>query len=64
MTVYNKNGYNEDNRGSPVKCECGQIVAYKKNGKLMVYCKRCKRQIPFVVDIDFEPEPRARATRS
>lgn len=39
------------NKGSPVKCECGQIIAYKKDGKLILYCKKCKRQIPI------EPEP-------
>lgn len=57
MTVNNRNGYN---KGSPVRCDCGQIIAYKKDGKLMLYCKKCKRQIPYTI----EPEPRARATRS
>lgn len=46
-----KNGYN---RGKPVKCDCGQIIAYMKNGKLMLYCKHCKKQIPFDIK---EPEP-------
>ena len=45
------------NKGSAIKCECGQIIAYRKNGRLMLYCKKCKRQIPFSI----EPEPRARA---
>ena len=42
----------------PMKCACGQIVAYKRGNVLYLYCKRCKRQIP----IKIEPEPRARAT--
>lgn len=52
------NRINKYNKGSPVHCDCGQVIAYMKNGKLMLYCKKCKRQIPFVI----APEPRARAT--
>ena len=48
-----KNNNMKYNKGKPVKCTCGQLIAYKKDGKLMLYCKKCKRQIPFVV----EPEP-------
>lgn len=35
------------NKGEPVKCDCGQIIAYRKEGILMLYCKKCKRQIPY-----------------
>ena len=40
-----KMAYNER---EPVKCDCGQIVAYKKDGQLILYCKKCKRQIPII----------------
>ena len=48
LTEYTPQKYN---KGDPVRCECGKIIAYKKDGKLMLYCKQCKRQIPI------EPEP-------
>ena len=54
MTEHSETVYN---KGKPVKCDCGQIIAYRKDGKLMLYCKKCKRQIPYTL----EPEPRARA---
>ena len=50
LTRNKKNSYN---RGIPVRCDCGQIIAFKKNGQLMLYCKHCKQQIPF----RYEPEP-------
>ncbi len=52
MTGNMKKGYN---KGSPIKCDCGKIIAYVKNGKLFLYCKNCKRQIPIMIRI--EPEP-------
>lgn len=42
------------NSGEPVRCECGKIVAMRRNGKIYIMCKSCKRQIPIV-----ELEPRA-----
>ena len=39
------------NKGNPIRCECGKIIAYLKDGKIVLYCKQCKRQIPL------EPEP-------
>lgn len=36
------------NKGKPVRCECGWIVAYERDGVLYLYCKKCKRQIPYV----------------
>lgn len=35
-------------KGIPVRCECGKIVAYERNGKIYVYCKSCKRQIAVI----------------
>lgn len=40
--------------GTPVKCTCGQMVARIRNGRIYVYCKKCKREMP----VDTEPEPK------
>jgi hypothetical protein len=45
LTEIKKMGYNN---GNPVRCDCGKIVAYERNGKIYVYCKSCKRQIAVV----------------
>jgi len=37
------------NKGKPIRCGCGCVIAYKKNDILMLYCKKCKRQIPYIV---------------
>ena len=34
------------NKGNPVRCGCGQLIAYEKDDKIYLYCKKCKRQIP------------------
>lgn len=36
------------NNGEPVKCECGKIVAYERNGNVYVYCRSCKRQVAVI----------------
>lgn len=28
----------------PIKCNCGKIVAKRRDGKLYVWCKSCKRE--------------------
>lgn len=33
----------------PIRCNCGKIVAYNRNGRIEVYCKECKKQIPVVI---------------
>ena len=44
--------------GKPILCHCGKLLAYRRDGKLFVFCKKCKREIEVA---DTEPEPRARA---
>ena len=44
--------------GTPVQCACGKMVARIRNGKVYVYCKTCKREVPL------EIEPRATAAQS
>lgn len=51
-----KNKLNID--GTAVKCTCGKMVARIRNGKVYVYCKTCKREVP--LDI----EPRATVAQS
>lgn len=31
--------------GVPIKCDCGRVVAYIKDGKIYVRCKSCKREV-------------------
>ena len=33
------------NKGDPVKCECGKVIAFKKDGDIYIKCKKCKRII-------------------
>lgn len=47
-----------NNGGTPVKCTCGKMVARLRDGKVYVYCKTCKREVPL------EIEPRASAAQS
>jgi hypothetical protein len=42
--------------GTPVKCTCGKMVARLRNGKIYVYCKTCKREVPLTVDKSQEPQ--------
>lgn len=28
-----------------LKCECGKLVGRYKNGKLYLYCKKCKKEV-------------------
>ena len=51
-----KNKLNID--GTAVKCTCGKMVARIRNGKVYVFCKTCKREVP--LDI----EPRASVAQS
>lgn len=32
---------------APVVCECGKVIAVKKGDKIILMCKKCKRQIEF-----------------
>ena len=47
-----------------INCNCGKLLAKVKNGKLYLYCKSCKKEIPieneevrkmFIRTIDIEP---------
>jgi ribosomal protein L36 len=47
---------------SQVKCHCGKLLAIQRNGKIYVYCKRCKTETEIPVISYKEPratEPRA-----
>ena len=30
---------------TPIKCECGKLLATYEDGKILVMCKRCKRLV-------------------
>jgi hypothetical protein len=29
----------------PIKCECGRVIAFLREGKVYVRCKKCKREV-------------------
>lgn len=33
-------------RERAIHCDCGKLLAIERGGKVFVYCRRCKRQIP------------------
>lgn len=48
----------ESNKGRPVRCDCGKLIAYERDGGIYVMCKRCKREIRVT------KEPRIQAIKS
>lgn len=46
-------------RGKAVNCSCGKLLAVERNGRIYVYCKRCKREFPVA-----RLEPRAEEPRA
>lgn len=54
----NKNGdimnTEQNKKGRPINCNCGKLVAVEYNGRVFVYCKRCRQQIEVRIT-----EPRA-----
>lgn len=32
-------------KGQPVKCDCGKLVAVKRNGIIYIRCHGCKREV-------------------
>lgn len=49
----------ELNKGTPVKCDCGKLIAYEREGRIFVLCKRCKREIEVA-----RSEPRTQEVKS
>ena len=35
----------ELHKDTPIRCECGRVVAYIRDGKIYVKCKSCKREV-------------------
>lgn len=35
----------EIHKDVPQRCECGRVVAFMRDGKIYVKCKRCKREV-------------------
>lgn len=33
------------NKGSPIRCDCGRVIAFMQDGKLHVKCQDCKKWI-------------------
>ena len=42
----------------PIIAECGKLIAKVRDGRLYVYCKRCKREHEIIIDTATK-EPRA-----
>ena len=57
----NKGLTNEDkkryNKGSPTKCDCGRVIAYRKEGKIYVKCRDCKKWIAILSIKEGSREP-------
>ena len=35
----------EKEKGTPIRCECGKLIAIRRNGKLYIRCRGCKREV-------------------
>ena len=33
-----------------INCNCGKLIAKLRNGKLYLYCKSCKKEIPIEIE--------------
>jgi hypothetical protein len=33
-----------------IKCDCGKVVAFEKDGVIYLWCKRCKKEIPLKIE--------------
>jgi len=40
-----------------IKCECGKLLARYENGKIILYCKRCKKEVKIEIH-NLEPKSR------
>lgn len=38
-----------------IKCECGKLLAKIRDGKLYLFCKKCKKEIPINIK-NIEPK--------
>ena len=38
-----------------LKCECGKLLARYESGKIILYCKRCKKEVEIEIK-DIEPK--------
>lgn len=39
----------QNNKGTPIRCECGKLIAYMRRGKVFIKCKGCKREVEIPV---------------
>ena len=46
----NKIDAGKSNKGHPVRCDCGKLIAYERDGAIYVMCKRCKREVRVAVE--------------
>ncbi len=38
-----------------VQCDCGKLLAKVKDGKIYVWCKNCKKEVPLKIEYPQEP---------
>lgn len=50
MTKDKTKSYN-NHTGTPIKCDCDRVIAFKRGGKIYVKCPNCKKWIA-VLSID------------
>ena len=42
-----------------IKCDCGKLVGKYKDGKLYLYCKKCKKEVEIKIN-NIEPKSQDR----
>lgn len=55
MTNSEKESYN-NNIGTPVRCDCGRMVAFIEDGVIKIKCKKCKRIVSVIQTKDIRAE--------
>lgn len=33
------------NKGKPIRCECGKLIGYMRNGEIYIMCRGCKHEV-------------------
>ena len=35
----------EYNKGTPIRCDCGKLIGYLRDGEIYVLCRGCKHEV-------------------
>lgn len=47
----------KENNGTPIRCECGKVIAKYRNGRIYLWCKACRKEVELTIEKvePFEP---------